>query len=299
MSENNNNILIIEDNPGDAVIIREMLKDIADIHFNLLNAYNLEDGLKILAKEDIDILLLDLNLPDSYGIDTFNKMNQNSPNIPIVILTGLVDEKLAIEAVGDGAQDYLVKGQIDGHLLVKSIKYAMERKKIELKLRESEEKYRLMVEKANSGVFLMNSKNKLTYVNQSIAKMLGYTMSEMLKKDISNFTDREGQKLINYHLNKTDKWTAQTYELKLMNKQGIFSYVLVSTNPIFKADGTYMGAISILVDFSSQKNAEQSFMGELKEKDENFFMIMSSMVEAMKPLIHSEYKKEEYFDKFA
>jgi len=275
------------------------LKDIADIHFNLLIAYNFEEGLKILDKEDTDLLLLDLNLPDSHGIDTFIKMNQNYPNIPIVILTGLVDEKLAIRALGDGAQDYLVKGQIDGHLLTKSIKYAMERKKIELKLRKSEERYKLIVEKAQSGVFLMNSKNKLTYVNQAIAKMLGYTMAEMLKKDISNFTDREGKKLINYHLNKTDKWTAQTYELKLINKQGIFLYVLVSTNPLFNTDGTYMGAISILIDINSLKSEEGSLLGEMKEKDENFFMIMGSMMNAMKPLIQKEYPKKEYFDKFA
>lgn len=299
MSENNTNILIIEDNPGDVVIIREMFKDIADIHFNLLIAYNLEEGLKILDKEDIDLLLLDLNLPDSLGIDTFIKMNQNYPNIPIVILTGLVDEKLAIGALGDGAQDYLVKGQIDGHLLIKSIKYAMERKKIELKIRKSEERYKLIVEKAQSGVFLMSSENKLTYVNQAIAKMLGYTMAEMLKKDISNFTDREGKKLINYHLNKTDKWTAQTYELKLINKQGKFLYVLVSTKPLFNADGTYMGAISILIDINSLKSEERSLMGEMKEKDENFFMIMGSMMNAMKPLIQKEYQKKEYFDKFA
>lgn len=298
MSKNITNILIIEDNPGDVVIIREMLREIADIHFNLLNACNLDEGLKILAKDDIDLLLLDLNLPDSHGIDTFIKMNQNSPNIPIIILTGLVDEKLAIEAVGKGAQDYLVKGLIDGQLLVKSIKYAMERKKIERKLRESEERYRLMVEKAQSGIFLMDSKNKLTYVNQSIAKMLGYPMSEMLKKDISNFTDREGEKLINYYLNKTDKSTGKTYELKLMNKQGIFVHVLVSTNPLFKADGTYLGAISILIDISSRKSVERSLMDALKEKDENFFLIMGSMVEAMKPLIQNEYQ-DECFDKFA
>ncbi|MBI5681175.1 MAG: PAS domain S-box protein [Methanobacterium sp.] len=299
MRENITNVLIIEDNPGDVIIIREMLKDAVGIHFNLLNVGNLSDGLKILVKEDIDILLLDLNLPDSHGIDTFIKMNQNAPNMPIIILTGLTDEELAINAVAEGAQDYLVKGQIESQLLAKSIKYAIERKNIERKLRESEEKYRLIVEKAQSGVFLMNSNNKLTYVNQSIAKMLGYTVSEMLKKDISNFTDRRGEELINYYLNKTEKLTGQTYELKLLNKQGVFSHVLVSTNPLFKADGTYLGAISILIDISSRKSVERSLVNALKDKDENLFLIMGSMIEAMKPLIQNEYKEEEYFDKFA
>ncbi len=121
-------ILIIEDNPGDVVIIREMFKEVVGIHFKPIYATNLADGFEILSKEQINIILLDFNLPDSLGIDSFIKMNKEAPNLPIIILTGLSDEELAIRAVGKGAQDYLVKGQIESQLLAKSINYAIERK---------------------------------------------------------------------------------------------------------------------------------------------------------------------------
>ncbi|MDD1764296.1 MAG: response regulator, partial [Methanobacteriaceae archaeon] len=154
-------VLLVEDNPGDVIIIREMFKEIYGIHFKVTHADGLHKGIKHLNNNDFDILLLDLNLPDSQGLETFRSINQNAQDLPIIILTGFSDEELAISSVGEGAQDYLVKGQIDSQLLARSIKYAIERKGIERELRKSEEKYRLMVEKIQSGVFLINSQNKL------------------------------------------------------------------------------------------------------------------------------------------
>jgi two-component system, NarL family, sensor histidine kinase UhpB len=290
-------ILFVEDNPGDVVIIMEMLKEIDDIHFEVITADNLKDGLKHLINEDFDILLLDLNLPDSEGIDTFITINQNARDLPIIILTGLSDEEFAISSVGKGAQDYLVKGQTEGQLLAKSIKYSIERKRIEKELRSSEEKYRLMVEKIQSGVFLIDSENKLKYVNESMAKMLGYTVHEMLNRQISHFTDREGESKLKYHLNRLKKGSAQTYELEFINKWGTNLSVLISTSALFKGDGEYFGAISIMTDISARKGMETSLMEAMIEKDKNFFLIMGSMVEAMKPLIQQEYN-DDYQDKF-
>ena len=175
-------IILVEDNPGDALIIEEMLKDIYDNDFNL-HFQRVEEGVKHL-NEDFDIMLLDLNLPDSQGFETFKTMNENAPELPIIILTGLVDEELAINIVSEGAQDYLVKGQIDKQLLSRSIKYSIERKHIEIDLRNSEEKYRLMVEKIESGLFLINSKNEINYVNKQMADMLGYNTDEFINEDV-------------------------------------------------------------------------------------------------------------------
>ena len=128
------NVLLIEDNPADIVLIREMLKDTINPKFRLYSANILNEGLNYLEKIMADVLLLDLNLPDSHGLETFQKAKNKAPQIPIVILSGLNDEHIAIEAVKRDAQDYLIKGNVDSSLLTRSILYAIERKSIEEEL---------------------------------------------------------------------------------------------------------------------------------------------------------------------
>ena len=124
-------VLIIEDNLEDFRIIEEMLKEVENPVFELYHSKRLDEGLKYLIRDGFDILLLDLSLPDSTGLDTFASVYEQAPEIPIVILSGLGDEDTAIRAVREGAQDYLVKGQVNSLLLSRSISYAIERKLIE------------------------------------------------------------------------------------------------------------------------------------------------------------------------
>lgn len=124
-------VLLIEDNLTDIVLIREMLKEVRKPRFKLHNTRRLEEGLDHIEKNEADVLLLDLNLPDSYGLDTFQKAKERAPQIPIVILSAFDDEDIAIKAVKGEAQDYLIKGKVDSSLLARSISYAIERKSIE------------------------------------------------------------------------------------------------------------------------------------------------------------------------
>ena len=124
-------ILIIEDNPEDLRLIEEMLNEVKSPLFELHHSKRLSDGLRCLVRNSYDILLLDLSLPDSVGLDTFFSVYEQAPEIPIVILSGFNDEETAIKAVSEGAQDYLVKGQVNSLLLSRSISYAIERKLIE------------------------------------------------------------------------------------------------------------------------------------------------------------------------
>lgn len=240
---------------------------------------------------------MDLNLPDSQGIDTFNSMNKDAPELPIIILTGLLDEDLAINIVSEGAQDYLVKGQIDKQLLSRSIKYSIERKHIEIDLRKSEEKYRLMVEKLESGLFLIDAQNKINYVNSQMADMLGYTKDDLLNKNIFNFIEKNYRKVFKKHLKINDKHIGQTYEIQFINKNDTTLWFLVSTSPLYKVTGEYIGAISIMTDITARKGMEKSIMDAMVEKDKDFFYIMGNMVEAVKPLIQKEYV-EDFQDKF-
>src|SRR5512137_2277432 len=121
-------ILLIEDNPGDARQVEEILKDVKGFVFKIERAVRLQQGLTRLKAGAIDIVLLDLNLPDSTGYDTFQEVHNHFPEVPVVLLTGLEDDELGLRAVRDGAQDYLAKGNLDGNLLARTIRYAMERK---------------------------------------------------------------------------------------------------------------------------------------------------------------------------
>ncbi|MEA3488381.1 MAG: histidine kinase dimerization/phosphoacceptor domain -containing protein [Euryarchaeota archaeon] len=122
-------VLLVEDNSGDARLIQEMLSEAGDSVFALEQADRLSTGLERLAAADINAVLLDLGLPDSSGLDTFITVHAQVPDVPIVMLTGLDDAELAIAAVQEGAQDYLPKNKLDSELLVRTIRYAIERKK--------------------------------------------------------------------------------------------------------------------------------------------------------------------------
>jgi len=127
-------VLLIEDNPGDARLIGEMLSEVNGALFDLENVDRLSDGLTRIQKGGIDAVLLDLGLPDSAGLDTFEKVHDQAPEVPIVMLTGLDDTELALEGVRMGAQDYLVKGRVDGDLLARTLRYAIERKTAEARI---------------------------------------------------------------------------------------------------------------------------------------------------------------------
>jgi sigma-B regulation protein RsbU (phosphoserine phosphatase) len=120
-------VLLVEDNPGDARLIREFIREADAESFDVERAERLDAALARLAQEGVDLVLLDLSLPDSHGIETFRKLHTAAPNVPTIVLSGLNDESVALQAVHDGAQDYLMKGQGDGRLLVRAMRYALER----------------------------------------------------------------------------------------------------------------------------------------------------------------------------
>lgn len=122
-------VLLIEDNPGDARLIREFLDEAGGGAIELVHATRLSKGLERLGEGGIDAVLLDLGLPDSSGLGTFLQVRYRSQNVPIVILSGANDETMAVQAVRQGAQDYLTKGRVDGTALVHAVRYAIERQR--------------------------------------------------------------------------------------------------------------------------------------------------------------------------
>ena len=146
-------ILLVEDNPGDALLIRVMLAKAGGSQTTLERAERLSDALKRLDQGGINAVLLDLSLPDSQGLETFNRIYERTPQIPILVLTGHDDEGVAIRAVHHGAQDYLLKGQVDGPVLLRAVLHALERKRILEALRENEQRYKLLIETTSDYIY--------------------------------------------------------------------------------------------------------------------------------------------------
>src|SRR6266852_2960437 len=125
--DNHINILLIEDNPGDTRMIRELFAEARGISPCLLCADRLSTGIQQLRDGGVDVVLLDLSLPDSQGFDTYNKLRAHSKGLPVILLTGLEDEELGMRAVQEGAQDYMVKGSVTSQSLARAVRFAVER----------------------------------------------------------------------------------------------------------------------------------------------------------------------------
>src|SRR5690606_21201339 len=147
-------ILLVEDNPGDARLLREHLREAGSLHFELTHVERLSEAREKVRTDEIDVVLLDLSLPDAHGLETVRSMLESAPEAPIIVLTGLDDDATAVQAVQAGAQDFLVKGHVDGPLLARAVRYAMERKRLDQEralLLESEREARATAEAAVRG----------------------------------------------------------------------------------------------------------------------------------------------------
>ncbi len=136
VSDDKLKILMIEDNPADGAIIDQMLKHHFESPFELIIVDRLSKGFRHLEHHKVHLILLDLSLPDSVGIDSLIQTRLHSPDIPVIVLTGLLDEEMAVEAVKRGAQDYLLKDAINPHFLRRSIHYAIERHRLQVELQK-------------------------------------------------------------------------------------------------------------------------------------------------------------------
>jgi two-component system, sensor histidine kinase and response regulator len=151
-------VLLVEDNPGDARFLIEEVRDLQGVgEFDILQVPTLAAGLTCLAQGGVDVVLLDLGLPDSYGMGTVSAVSSRAPDVPIVVLTGVDDEQQAVEALQCGAQEYLVKGEARGRLVGRSIRHAIERKQAERVLREAHDELEARVQERTAELSAANA----------------------------------------------------------------------------------------------------------------------------------------------
>jgi PAS domain S-box-containing protein len=252
-------VLLVEDSPSDAQLLGELLQDYPLQRFAMERAERLEDAIRLVEARTFDVVLLDLTLPDSTGLDTCTRMRQAAPHVPIVVLTGVDDETIALEAMRQGVNDYLVKGQIHGGTVGRATRYAVERSRSELALRESEERFRATYEQAAIGIEMLSLDGRLLRGNGTLCRILGYDQQELQQRRFSDITHLED---LPWELSLLEDLLAgripsYTIEKRYLHKDGHSVWARV-TSSLARVAKPYR--ISIIEDITERKRAEEQLV---------------------------------------
>ncbi len=258
-------ILLIEDNPGDARLLGEALSDAAGHSFDLEHVKDLGAALDRLAQGGIDVVLLDLSLPDSAGLETFAKTHAAAPEVPMIVLSGQDDEALAIQTVHEGAQDYLVKGQVDGRLLVRSIRYAIERKHSEEALAKERDLLHTLLENLPDRIYFKDEQSRFIRISRAVSEQfkLSHHWQAMGKTDFDFFTAEHARAAL-----QDEQQVMQTGQpiIGKVEKEtlpdGAITWALTSKLPLKDKQGKTVGNFGISRDITALKKFEDELAGE-------------------------------------
>jgi PAS domain S-box-containing protein len=287
------NLLLVEDNEGDIRIIKELLKEQHIMTFLITIAGSLTEALSNLAKREFDIILLDLGLPDSYGYETFSKLNKLYPKAnAIIILTGLNDTEIGLNAMYEGAQDYIIKGNIDSDKLTKSIIYSFERNRLNNELKEqlaakkiaeeelvkSREKLKLIATRTGAVMYQIGvTGSGFEYVHQAIESLTGYGVAEINIVGFENLIrqiEKVGGEAVDMSSlrsvweDKKNKECSLDYLIETKNKE--LKWLNDKSYPLLNEEGKVEGSIGILVDISELKEAEVEIISQKTKSDQLF-----------------------------
>ena len=273
-------VLIIEDNPADARLVKETLSESNDIAYEFKYASMLSEGLKMISEDRFDLILLDLSLPDSTGLDSIKGIIKKIKDMPLIILTGTDDLNVVTQALKMGVQDYLVKGQFDNLALSRSIRYSVERKKNERELRNSEERYRSIFENSVIGIYQSTLEGKYTEANLALVKMLGYdSKEELLKLDIPK----------RLYLSEKDRPNHENrnkpFIIQLKKKEGTTIWAEISSKTIYEngIPKYYQGVVRDITEkIGAEENLKQSYI-KIKETLNATIKTISNIVETKDP----------------
>ena len=252
------NVLLIEDNPGDARLIELMLREAGGMQLQWVD--RLREGLEALHNNANDLVLLDLGLPDSHGLETLGAVRKANHETPVVVLTGNNDEEMALDALKAGAQDYLVKGNVNADALKRVIRYAIERKRAERKILESEKRHQHLLGLIQEGVWALDAEGVTTYVNPGMARMLGYDPQEMLGKSFLDFMDQERHEKARANFERRRKGISEKHEFQFVRKDGSALHALISTSPIHDEEGVFAGALALVMDVTEQRRLQEQLL---------------------------------------
>jgi len=252
------NLLLLEDHPGDARLVRELLKEVGAPGFEVTHASRVSEALEAVAARGFNIILTDLTLPDCTGLEAFRALRAAAPTTAVIVLSGVDDETLAVSAVREGAQDYLAKGRMEPHLLGRAIRYAIERQRAEEKLILQEAFYHSLVEHLPQNIFRKDLSERFTFANQRFCQLLGRPREEIIGKTDFDFYPPD----LATKFQKDDREVIRSGKIfetveENVSPDGEKIYVQVVKTPIRDAKGRIFSTQCIFWDITDRKRFEE------------------------------------------
>lgn len=252
-------ILLVEDNPGDIRLLQEyLLKDCSiTAGFQIVHADRLEKGIKVLTETRFDAVLLDLSLPDSHGMGTLVRMRIAAKGIPIVVMTSIEDEALGMQLIQAGAQDYLVKGQVTGQLLIRSLRYAAERKRAEEALGESKARLRAILDNSPNLMFLKDTQGRYLDVNRQFERTFHISREAILgKTDEEVFPSEQAAAFRANDLRVLQAGVPLQFEEVALHDDGPHTSIVFKF-PLHGGEGQIYAICGITADITDRKRADE------------------------------------------
>jgi diguanylate cyclase (GGDEF)-like protein/PAS domain S-box-containing protein len=273
-------LLLIEDNPGDARLLREMFNEHSGHRTKLTHVECMGDAEKRLGENNFDIILLDLGLPDAQGLEAVRRARAAAPRVPLVVLTGLDDESMAALALQEGAQDYLIKGEIEARGLLRALRYAVERKAMEEALFVEKERAQVTLNSIGDAVACTDSLGNISFLNSVAEKMTGWTLSEAAGRqmgEVLRIVNADSHKIIANPIQMTGELRPTMHlpaNCLLLRRDGSEIPIEDSVAPIHDRGGQATGAVIVLRDVSSARamalqiahSAEHDFLTDLPNR---------------------------------
>ena len=254
-------ILLIEDNPGDARLLQEYLAEPSFADFELTHAASLKEGLERLARGGIDLVLLDLTLPDCTGLETFTRTAAVAPQTPIIVLSGQDDESLAMNTVHEGAQDYLVKGHaVDARIIGRSMRYAIERKRAEEAIARERDLLHTLLNNLPDRIYFKDDKSRFMRISKAVweqfklaspKEAIGKTDFDFFAPEHASTALKDEQKIM-----RTGEAILGKVEKEIL-PDGSVTWAFTSKFPLKDKRGRIVGNFGISRDITEQKRAEE------------------------------------------
>jgi len=257
MKKNAVQVLLVEDNAGDVRLLREMFGKERPGSFELTHFVRMGDAETHLRKGGVDIALVDMGLPDEHGLDTVRRSLAAAPDVPVIVLTGLEDEALAAEAMKEGAQDYLIKGQIENRALPRALRHAIERHQLGRRLRDLQFYTRSLIESNINALMTTDPDGIVTDINKQAETLTGYARDELLGTPFRNFFTNPDRAQAGIE-RVLSRGKVTDYELIARALDGKETTVSFNATTFHDRDGNLQGVIAVAYDLTKRKRIERT-----------------------------------------